>query len=152
MAMKKFEKMNLKGKFIYYDTVNENGRMYTKECAEDIVKQFEELDHRFPMVGQLGYPEAEDFKGKLGDVSHKIKEIHINPESHAIEGTLEILDTPNGHKLLGLIKNDMTKFTTFFVVRPRGTGEVNENKEVVNYKIISFDIVPKETDAFKNNQ
>ena len=142
--------MKIKGKFLYYDTINENGRMYTKECAEDIVKQFEELKDEMPMLGQLGYPEAEDFKGKLGDVSHKIKEIHINTETHAIEGTIEILDTPNGHKLLGLINNDMTRFNELFVVRSRGTGEINQNKEVINYSIISFDIVPKDTDAFKN--
>jgi hypothetical protein len=42
----------------------------------------------------------------------------------------------------------MSRFNELFVVRPRGTGEVNKNKEVTNYKIISFDIVPKDTDAF----
>lgn len=158
--MKKFKKMIINGKFLYYDALNDNGRIYTKECAEDIVKQFEELKDEMPMLGQLGYPQpdllqdpkTDYFKGKLGDVSHKIKEIHINPESHAIEGTIEILDTPKGRHLLGLINNDMTKFNELFVVRSRGTGEVNENKEVINYNIISFDVVPKDTDAFKNNQ
>lgn len=151
MAMKKSKKMLIIGNFLYYDVLNSNDRMYTKECAEQIVKQFGELDH--PMFGQIGYPEPINFRGGLSDVSHEVKEIHINSENHTIEGTIEILDgTPNGRRLLGLINNDITKFNECYVIRSRGTGEVNENKEVVNFNIISFDVVPKDTDAFKNNQ
>jgi len=140
--------MKIKGTFLYYDVENSNGRMYTKECAKDIVKQFEELSHEIPMFGQLGYPNAENFKGNLSDASHKVKEIHINEERKSIEGTVEILNTPNGRKLLGLIDNDIEKFNELYVVRSRGTGEINENKEITNYNIISFDVVPKDTDAF----
>jgi hypothetical protein len=142
--------MKLKGKFLYYDVENRNGRMYTKECAEDIVKQFGELDH--PTFGQLGYPDADNFKGNLGDASHEVKEIHVNAETHAIEGTIEILDTPNGEKLLDLIHNDIANFDKYYVIRSRGIGQINENKEVTDYKIISFDVVPRDTDAFIDQQ
>lgn len=161
--------MKIQGKFLYYDVINANDRMYTKECAENIVKQFGELDH--PVFGQLGYPDADNFKGNLSDFSHKVKEIHINTKTHAIEGTIEILEgTPNGKKLLKMLKNKLTiwdkilnliyktfnktykkeiiNFNDMFVVRSRGTGEINENKEITNYNIISFDVVPKDTDAF----
>jgi hypothetical protein len=37
--------MKIQGKLLYYDVENSNNRVYTKECAENIVKQFEELNH-----------------------------------------------------------------------------------------------------------
>lgn len=140
--------MKIQGTLLYYDVENKNGRVYTKECAEDIVKQFSEFV--YPMFGQLGYPDEDNFgRGNLGEISHQIKEIHLNPEEKTIEGTIEILDkTPNGKKLLTLIDNHIEKFNELFVVRSRGVGTTNENKEIVDYKIISFDVVPKSTDAF----
>lgn len=140
--------MKIAGTFLYYDVINANGRMYTKECAEQIVKQFSELDH--PMYGQIGYPDANNFgKEYLADASHEVKEIHINEERKTIEGTIETLaSTPNGQRLLNMIDNDITKFNECYVIRSRGTGEINKNNEVTDFNIISFDVVPKDTDAF----
>jgi hypothetical protein len=151
MAMK--NKNLIKGTFLYYDVENSNNRIYTKEMAEDIVKQFNErIQEGERILGQIGYPEPEQFEGRLGDVSHEVKEIHLNPECKTIEGTIEILETPKGNYLLKMIDDNIDKFKECFVVRSRGFGEVNENKEVTNFKILSFDIVSKESDAFKNNQ
>jgi hypothetical protein len=140
--------MKIQGKFLYYDVMNSNDRIYTKECAKNIVKQFEEM--KYAMFGQIGYPDVDNFaRGYLGEVSHQVKEIHLNPEEKTIEGTIEILDkTPNGRKLLNLIDNDIKKFNETYVIRSRGTGEINENKEVVNFNIISFDVVLRDSDAF----
>jgi len=142
--------MKIKGKFLYYDTENANGRIYTKEISQDIIKQFEEK--KLPMFGQLGYPPPEEFLGDLDHASHTVQELHLNEETKSIDGTLEILDNKAGRELLDMINNDPTKFGELFVVRSRGLGEVNENKEITNFKILSFDIVSKETDAFKDNQ
>lgn len=145
--------MKLQGKFLYYDTENENGRIYTKELSKDIIKQFEERKELGEVLfGQVGYPPPEEFLGRLDHTSHAIKEIHLNEETKSIDGTIEILDTPAGRQLMEMVNNDPTKFGELFVVRSRGFGEVNENKEVTNFKILSFDVVPKEEDAFKNNQ
>lgn len=142
--------MKIQGKFLYYDTENENGRIYTEDLSKDIVKQFKE---RADMVfGQIGYPDPEEFRGNLQNISHRVEEIHINEETKSIDGTIEILDTPEGRKLLNMVNNDVNLFQEMFVVRSRGLGEVNENKEVTNFKILSFDIVPRGDDAFKNNQ
>jgi hypothetical protein len=142
--------MKIQGSFLYYDVENLNGRIYTKECAENIVRQVQELaDSGETLLGQIGYPNGDDYRGKLGEISHEVKEIHINPETHAVDGTIEILDTtPNGKRLLEMIDHDMKKFNESFAIRPRGIGEINKNKEVVNYEIVSFDIIHKKDDAF----
>ena len=138
------------GTLLYYDVENSNGRIYTKECAEDIVKQFNEgIHNQMPMMGQIGYPEGDEFRGRLENVSHRITEIHLNPAKKAIVGTFEILETPQGKKLWEMIDNDPEKFKETYCLRSRGTGNVNENKEVVDFNIISFDVVSRDTDAFK---
>lgn len=142
--------MKIQGKFLYYDTENANGRIYTKEISKDIVKQFEERTDT--IFGQIGYPPPEEFLGNLEHCSHVVREIHINEETKSIDGTIEILDNKPGRKLMDMINHDPIKFGELFVVRSRGFGEVNENKEITNFKILSFDIVPRETDAFLDQQ
>jgi hypothetical protein len=139
--------MKIQGKFLYYDVENLNGRIYTKEVSKDIIKQFEE--YTVPIFGQMGYPSADKFTGDMEHTSHVVREIHINEETKSIDGTIEILDNESGRKLMNMIDNDPTRFGELFVIRSRGFGEVNENKEITNFKILSFDIVSKETDAFK---
>ena len=145
--------MEITGKLLYFDRKNRNGRVYTQKCALDIMQQFGELAHNgTTMLGEFGYPENRA-EVALANVSHRIKSLHLDVDNKCIEGTIEILEgTPNGQKVLRALGWTTAKFEDLFVVRPRGTGTVNENGEVENYKLYSFDIISKDIDAFKEKE
>lgn len=129
---------------LYYDKKNLNNRIYSKKCAENIVEQFNERKNSF--YGELGHPERREIL--LNNVSHKIIELYLNEENQTIEGTFELLDTKNGNLIKDVLLNN--KFNDMFCIRPRGIGNINENGEVEKYSLYTFDIIPKEIDAFKN--
>jgi hypothetical protein len=147
------EKKSISGTFIYFDRINENGHMYKKEMAKEIIDQFNERIDNDQALGTLGYPSNPENFGSinLGEVSHKVVELHFNELKNSLDGTIEILETESGKKVKDLImKNEKSPF----VVRSRGYGNINENHEIENFKIISFDIIPADTDSFKkfNNE
>ena len=143
--------MKVTGKLLVYDKVNLNGRIYTLECTESIVKQFGEITSGNKcMFGQLGYPSSDRFTDISDKPSHKIEELHIDENSKSLMGTIEILDTPEGKHLKRMIDMNIDTFNQLFVVRPRGIGNVNEEGIVENFQILSFDVVPKKDDAFLN--
>lgn len=72
----------------------------------------------------------------------------MNPNDNSVEGTIEILATSSGNRVMNMIKNDPKKFEELFVIRPRGTGIVNERGEVENYTLYSFDVISRDKDAF----
>jgi hypothetical protein len=168
---------------LFYDVINKNHRIYTKKCAEDIVKQFGELDH--PMLGefcQKGFLSTLDVS--LSNVSHEVKEIHLNEEKKCVEGTIELFDkVPVAqvidlllnkidykqltgdistmlymnirYKLSKRIKNEEVaekkelNFDDLFIFRSRGMGKINPvTNEVEDFKLFSFDIIPKHMDSF----
>ena len=138
---------SITGKFLYCDVKNANGRIYTKECAFDILQQAKKDIDEENLLGELGYSDRPEIA--LKNVSHRVSDIKFDPINNALEGTIEIFEgTPKGKQLLEMIDNDLQKFNELFVIRPRGTGTVNEKGEVENYTLYSFDIVEREKDAF----
>jgi hypothetical protein len=131
--------MKITGKFLEYDVKNRNDRIYTKECAEQIVKQFNELNE--PMLGIMDIPEDPNNVPPTS-VSHVVKDIYVNEEEKCIEGTFETLGTWKGKILSEVIDafGGQEKFNEHFFMASRGTGTVNENKEVENFTIHSFDV------------
>ena len=136
------KEIKLTANLLYYDQKNLNGRIYTKEMAEKIVEQFENRDGE--MFGELGYPDR--FEVLLTQVSHKVEEIHLDEENKAIVGTIKILDTPKGKIVKEMLGTDDYIGIT---CRPRGSGTVNENSEIEDYTLYSFDLVSG-PDAFAN--
>jgi len=132
----------LTGNLLHYGEKNLNGRIYTKEMAERIVEQFENRDGE--MFGELGYPDR--FEVLLTQVSHKVEEIHLDEENKSVVGTIKILDTPKGKIVKAMLDTDEYIGLT---CRPRGAGTVNENSEIENYTLYSFDLVSG-PDAFAN--
>lgn len=152
--------MKITGTFLKADVMNANGRIYTEEAISGMIEKFKELDHT--MYGMLGYPEDGDIH--LSQVSHKVntlkirykriprkkkKELKKNGTFKVIKnkrcdliGEIELLDTYNG--------NIAKKLMDGFVVRPMGTGTVGENGVIENYKLISFNLIPKSEDSFKD--
>ena len=138
--------MRIEGVFLYYDKENRNGRIYTKQCAEDIVEQFKKMGDGTclgePMQNDLEIPQI-----RLSQVSHRINDVWIDEDTKTVKGSIEILDgTPRGVMLKEAIN---TCGIENFSVASRGTGTVNEVGEVEDYELISFDIVPMEKSSTK---
>lgn len=142
------KEMRLTGNLLYYDQKNLNNRIYTKETAEKIVEQFNKMKEESGGVfGELGYQSEENFIGiNLLNRSHEIEEIHIDESQKALVGTIKVLDSPKGNIVKELYD---PKNMVGLSCRPRGTGTVNENGEIEDFEIISFDLVSGK-DAFAN--
>jgi hypothetical protein len=136
------KKTKITSTFIYFDTENKNGRIYPKKISNDILKQFKKKIKRGLAIGTLGYTDT--FETPLCQVSHRITEIHFNKEKNSIDGTIELLETPMGIKAANILRENKDAF----VVRSKGSGTINENKEVENYQVFSFDLILKDKDAF----
>ena len=152
--------MKITGTFLKAGVVNGNGRMYTEEALAGMIKQFQERDHA--MYGMFDYPDDADVH--LSHVSHKVnslkikykrvprkkkKELKKNGTFEIIKkkkcdlvGEIELLDTTYGK----VAKNLMD----LCVVRPMGTGTISAEGVVENYKLISFSLIPKSEDSFKD--
>ena len=140
------------GRILYYDVENANRRIYTKECALDILKQFGELSHNSSMLGELDFPD-DRAEVQLASVSHRIEEMHLDEEHKCLVGTISICEgTPNGQKLEKQIQafGGPKNFDKFFAIRTRGTGTINEKGEVENYKLFSCDVISKDKDPFNS--
>lgn len=153
--------MKIEEALVIANKENLNGRVYSPEVLQYMKKQFESNK---PMFGELGMPSESIVS--LKNASHKITSMRIersrlprkkkkilkkqglyqkwkNNNGRILFGTIELSDTEAG-KLAKKMFEDKTA-----VVRPRGIGNVNNGK-VQDYSLISFDIINKDDDAFKN--
>lgn len=138
-----------------------NGRVYSSEVLQDMVKRFE---NNKPMLGELGMQTNSIVS--LKNASHKMTSMRIersrlprkkkkllkkkglyqkwkNNNGCILLGTIELLDTEAG-KLAKKMFEDKTA-----VIRSRGIGNVNDGK-IQDYSLISFDIINKDDDALGN--
>ena len=113
------------------DSLNSNGRTYTRECLETAIAKYNnEFVDSGKAFGQL-FEADTSATVNLEKVSHRIK--HLQVEDHAVTVLAELLPTPMGIIADGLLINPPT-FTM------RALGNVDENKIVSNLQIISIDI------------
>ena len=139
--------MKLEGVFLYYDKENGNGRVYSKKCAEDIIRQTRKLTEDGNCLGEISPPVREYSEVLLNSVSHKVDDVWMDENTGAVMGRLEILEgTPSGSVLKKLIEECGVEN---FSVASRGVGTVNENGEVEDYKLITFDIVNMDKSSTK---
>ncbi len=119
---------------------NKNGRVYTDDAIKTIVKQFNARNKKgLPMWGQYGMVHSTDGIKLPVLITHKLfkrKDI-LNAE---------ISLTEHNKELAQLYKDGIESGK--FVVRPASIGVVNEDKTVTIKQIISFNIIPKEDDAY----
>ena len=160
--MKK-DKNILTGTLIQAGIVNGNGRMYTAEALEKAVKEFQERKQQgLPMFGQVGMPDSLDIN--LKNVSHQVVDIKSKypklprkmkkafkkagnynkwrKSKMMLIAKWSFLKTPSGIMAKKLLDNS--------VIRTAGTGEIDKNGVVQNFKLLSCNLVPKATDAFKD--
>lgn len=146
--------MILKREVIRLNEKNKNGRIYTEEIfltalADYLVKK----ETTGVLYGELGHPESFDIG--LKNVSHTIesaklkypkvprklkKKLKKSGQYHkTLFADIRLLDTPNG-KLAKSIIDTLT-------LSPRGTGTVDENGVIRDYKLFSFDLIDKKEKA-----
>ena len=146
---KKEEPIKLEGTFLYFDQKNLNNRVYSKKTAEEIIEQFNKNKEEGRNFGELGYPKENFEEINLKNISHEVEEIHINEDEQSIEGTIKILDTPSGDIVKSMVEKIKEGQSIGLSCRPRGYGTVDGEGNVVDFKIVSFDLVAGE-DAFAN--
>ena len=118
---------------------NLNGRTYSKKILNGVVKNLKKIVDNKLLLGEIGHQSS--MIVNLFNASHLIKNLRV--EKNILFGDVETLKNKKGKVLSKKIKD--------VVFRPRGVGNLDKNGKVLDdYRVISFDAIPKEKDAFKN--
>lgn len=133
--------------FIPFNKENKNNRIYTKESF--IPERFEEFQKKVNdrrVLGEFfdGPYSFEDPTVNLKNTIHFVTFIEMNNDRLFVK--IELIDNPN----LEPVINEMRKYPENYVIRPRAAGKIDENKNVKDVKIITFDIIPAHIDSFQN--
>jgi len=97
------------------------------------IKEIKEISNNGTLLGELGHPDT--FDVHLSNVSHRIS--NIQERNNKLYADIKILDTPKGNILKNIIIVD--KSISF---NARGTGNVDSNGNITDFKVFSFDAVP----------
>ena len=142
------KKYIISGVFAQSEKKNRNGRIYPKSIMEKAVKKYvDEQVSKDRAVGELNHPEGPTVN--LDKVSHKITDLQM--EGADVVGRAQILDTPNGKIVQGLLDGGVK-----LGVSTRGMGSLAQqgNAMVVkdDYLLNTVDIVqdPSAPGAFVN--
>ena len=121
---------------MHFGYINKNGRMYQKSNID-----LKNIGNGYNMLfGEMGSPDK--FHVSLPNVSHIITNFQL--EYNVLYGKVKILDTPKGRVLEELVNNHLIVF------RPRGSGTVNSDGTISDYKLSTFDAIDKNLDPFYN--
>jgi len=127
------------------DTLNGNGRVYSKAILEREVEKYIQTIREGRAVGELDHPD--DSVVNLRNVSHKFTDCWW--DGNSVKGKLQVLNTPAGQTLRALIEGGVK-----IGISSRGMGSVRESNGQTlvedDFQLICFDIVqePSTTGAF----
>ena len=134
--------------FAQSETKNKNGRIYPKPIMEKAVKKYiKEQVSKNRAVGELNHPDGPTVN--LDKVSHKITNLKM--EGNDVVGKAQILDTPMGNIVKGLLEGGVQ-----LGVSTRGMGSLEEKNGTMYVKddfiLNTVDIVqdPSAPTAFVN--
>jgi len=138
----------IEGIFMQAETANRNRRVYPLDVLKRAVDQYvTEQVNTNRAVGELNHPDGPAIN--LDKVSHKITELRF--EGNDVIGRAEVLNTPMGRIVKGLIEGEVV-----LGVSSRGMGSVKERSGVSvvqnDYSLGTVDIVqdPSAPGAFIN--
>jgi hypothetical protein len=118
---------------------NLNGRTYLDDDnLHEAISEYNDRAERFGGFGEIGYPQTFDIS--LSRASHGVKNVRV--EGNKVVGEISVLNTKPGEELQKVLEN--TEF------RPRSTGTVNSEGEVLIERIFAFDAIAKEDDSFRD--
>ena len=137
--------MILSGIMQMCETLNGNGRVYTRPVLEREVKKYQQLVEQNRALGELDHPDKVEVS--LEKVSHKVNEIWM--DGNKVMGKIQVLETPAGKTLRALVEGGCS-----IGISSRGTGSVTERngKSIVqeDFELVCFDVVsePSTPSAF----
>jgi len=142
------KKYMIEGIFAQANAQNRNGRVYPKKTLESATKKYQtEQVSRGRAVGELGHPDSPTIN--LDRVSHKI--VDLNWDGNNVMGKAEILETPMGKIVRGLMDGEVQ-----LGVSTRGMGSLKQEKGKTivsdDFILSTVDIVqdPSAPEAFVN--
>ena len=139
-APQKPPRLNFTTVLIPLNVKNKNGRIYTKENLETHVQDFIDRKNNLGVIyGEFGHPD--NMETSLSRASHVIKNIWF--ENNKLMGDIELLNTYWGKEAKSYIDDGIT-----LVARPRSAGTVDEQGYVHLEKLLTFDLIDQQTDAF----
>ena len=119
-----------------FDEKNGNGRVYPEETLRREVENYKRVIADRRALGELDHPD--DSVVNLRNVSHLVTDIWI--DGNRVMGKLEVLPTPSGEILKGLVSAGVK-----IGISSRGLGSVRESRGVTtvneDFQLICFDIV-----------
>ena len=128
------------------DVLNQNGRIYPREVLEAEIANYQKFIVENRALGELDHPDSSVVE--LKNTSHIIREATIDNEG-VVWGAIEVLPTPAGNILKGLVEAGVT-----IGISSRGVGSTkNEGGRTIvqdDYQLICWDIVsePSTPNAF----
>lgn len=126
--------VRIRGPYAVAETENANKRKYLKSVLESAVKEFKDqfIDTK-RSVGELNHPTTIDVD--YNNACHLITS--MEQDGNIWIGESKVLThTPKGSLLAGLLVDGVK-----VGMSTRGVGNINENKEVDDYKLITVDVV-----------
>jgi hypothetical protein len=118
------------------DTKNHNGRVYPMNLMTREVNKYSKLVNERRALGELDHPDSPIVE--LKNVSHLVT--HIYMKNDEVRGDLEILNTPPGKVLAGIVEQGVK-----IGVSSRGVGSLKrvngENIVQNDFELIAFDAV-----------
>lgn len=126
----------LKGILQKGNTLNKNGRKYPLDILRREVEKYNELVKERRALGELDHPDSAVVS--LTNVSHLVTKMWW--EGETLYGEVEIIDTPSGNILKGLLRSGV-----MLGISSRGVGSVKNSgdADVVqeDFELIAFDFV-----------
>lgn len=146
-----FKKLKANGIFQRGNYVNQNNRVYKTETLKEAVGKIQDRIKTRALVGNLDHPigsEEKVLQLLLTDASHLISKLKV--DGNDVIGTLETLNTPNGHILSNLLEDEV-----YIGISLRGGGRITptkfegKNVDMVQspLKIITYDAVANPSNA-----
>ena len=129
-------KIILKGVIQRSDTLNQNGRIYPRSILEREVMNYQKLIKENRALGECDHPDSSVVE--LKNVSHIVRAAFMDGD--AVQGSIEILDTPKGKIIQSLIESGVT-----LGISSRGVGSTRRQGETQvvqdDFQLICFDMV-----------
>lgn len=115
------------------DRPNRNNRIYSRSCAEKIVKDFN--DKKNVVFGEIESPGSnlDGLAIKLDRISHEIEEVFI--EGDFLKAKIRVLGTP-----MGKIANQLHTSGVSLGFAMRGTGVVHPSGNINEYTMLTVDL------------
>lgn len=129
--------MKAKGVFMTCDCLNGNGHMYSSSQMKEIIQKYQEsIKNGAKPLGELGQSTFNSYNINLNNVSHIIEDIKYNEDTHNVEGTINLVDTPQGK-----IAQTLLKQFGELKIAPRVLNYSKDNTNIMSFDVVSFDIV-----------